>query len=202
MDKCLYISLHNGNTINPHNISLWHLRDYSGNGFVSSGGKTLFRNRRLFYWRVQSQRRLIDRTEADANRILTTPSSPAKWTERAAGAVCSLQGESRERRHLVEKSTSQHTDYRKHEIYWDRSGTEGPTLSSGGLPAAAERQPPSCVSWPPAEESSPTWWKDRGTSHTLPAAQSKTHEDVKGSPPWRALFCPGAPGHVRRLPIW
>lgn len=80
------------------------------------------------------QRRLIDRKEADANRILTTPSSLAKRTERAAGAVCSLQRESQKRRHLVEISTSQHADYRKHEIYRDRPGTEaeGPHSAQGG----------------------------------------------------------------------
>lgn len=80
------------------------------------------------------QRRLIDRKETDANRILTTPSSLAKWSERAAGAVCGLQRESQERRHLVEVSASQHADYRKHEIYWDRSGTEadGPHSAQGG----------------------------------------------------------------------
>lgn len=104
-----------------YDICVHQQRDYSGNCFVFTGllsfvrlrRKNTFQEQKAFFnrrgiTRFQLQRRLIDSKEADANRILTTPSSPAKWTERAAGAVCSLQ---RERRHLVEISTSQHADY-------------------------------------------------------------------------------------------
>lgn len=133
-----------------YDICVCQQRDYSGNCFVFTAlfsfvclqRKNTFQEQKavvvVFYGgggrRFQLQRRLIDRKEADAYRILTSPSSRAKWTERAAGAACSLQRESQERRHLVEISAIQHANYGKHEIYWDRSGTEaeGPHSAQGG----------------------------------------------------------------------
>lgn len=61
----------------------------------------------------------------------------------------------------------------------DKSETEEERLSPDSRhPAAAQPQPPSGASGPPAGESSPIWWKDRGRlTLTLIFHQKKEKDD-------------------------